>query len=110
MKLSVYESRKLGNDKCWYCGSDLFTSAKSSDHFYPKQKKGRLKVVCCANCNRMKGNLTPLEFINLLKSLKKKHPDYQPFQKKFDRMIRATESLWNRVKWSIKNYGITQSK
>jgi len=100
--LSVYESNiPLGRDKCWYCGELLFPSTRTVDHFWPKCMRGRLKVVCCSNCNKMKGRLTPLGFINLLESLKEKYPLYQPWQKKFDRMIRATQTLWERVKWSV---------
>ena len=100
--LSVYESNiPLGGDKCWYCGELLFPSTRTVDHFWPKCMRGRLKVVCCSNCNKMKGRLTPLGFINLLESLKEKYPLYQPWQKKFDRMIRATQTLWERVKWSV---------
>jgi hypothetical protein len=97
----VYDSILLGGDKCWYCGDVLFPSTKTSDHFWPKSLRGRLKVVCCANCNRLKGHLTPNGFIDLIKSLKLKYPHYQFYQQRFDRMIRATETLWNRVKWSI---------
>lgn len=99
--LSVYESITLGGDKCWYCGEELFPSTKTTDHFWPKIMRGRLKVVCCSNCNHMKGPLTPNGFIDLLYSLKTKHPSYQDWQKRFDRMIHATETLWERVKWSV---------
>jgi len=100
-KLSVYEAKKLGGDKCWYCGDDLFASTKTVDHFWPKSMQGRLKVVCCANCNRMKGSLTPNGFIALINSMKNKHGKYQPWQKRFERMVYATETLWERIKWSI---------
>lgn len=76
---NVYTSFTLGSDKCWYCGEVLFPSTSTADHFWPKSMRGRLKVSCCSNCNRMKGNLTSNGFIDLLKSLKKKHPDYQPW-------------------------------
>jgi hypothetical protein len=49
----------------------------------------------------MKGNLTPNGFIALITSLKNKHGNYQLWQSRFERMIRATETLWERVKWSV---------
>jgi Zn-finger protein len=100
--LSIYDSIKLGGDKCWYCATDLFPSTKTKDHFWPKSLGGRLCVVSCANCNRMKGNFTPVGFVIYLKELKKNNCDKAPFQDKFDRMIVATSSLWDRVKWSLK--------
>jgi len=100
-QLSVYEGKTLGGNKCWYCGDVLFASTSTVDHFWPKSMQGRLKVVCCTNCNRMKGNLTPNGFIALIESLKRKQGKYQPWQKRFDRMIRATQTLWERVKWSV---------
>lgn len=100
-QLSIYDSKKLGNNKCWYCGCELYISTKTTDHFFPKHMGGRLKVVCCKNCNQEKKGLTPNGFIEHLKKLKNKHPDYQPWQKRFNRMINATQTLWERVKWSV---------
>ena len=102
LALSVFEHCSLGDDKCWYCGIQLSNNTKSKDHFWPKSMGGRLKVACCKNCNGMKKNLTPKEFIRHLKYMKGKHPDHAPWQKKFDRMIHSTMSLWNRVEWSMK--------
>ena len=99
--LSVYTGKKLGGDKCWYCGDELYRSTRTKDHFWPKCLGGRLLVVCCRNCNKMKKDYTPMGFVELIKHTKKKHPDYQPYQKRFDRMIVATTSLWDRVKHSI---------
>jgi len=101
IKLSIYDSKKLGKNKCWYCKCELNQINKTSDHFFPRYMGGRLKVVCCKNCNQEKKDLTPNGFIEHLKKLKNKYPDYQPWQKRFDRMINATQTLWERVKWSI---------
>ena len=100
-KLSVYDYASLGDNKCWYCGDVLFPSTKTKDHFWPKSLGGRLKVCCCKNCNALKRNLTPNEFIKLMEKLKNKHPHYAPWQKRFDRIINATETLWEKVKWSV---------
>lgn len=97
----VYKPHRFGGDLCWYCGDPLNNINRTTDHFWPKHLKGRIKVWCCANCNRMKGGKTPLQFIEQLKKLKEKHPKYQPYQKRFDRMINATQTLWDRIKWSV---------
>ena len=101
MLLSVFQYKKLGADKCWYCGDDLFASTKTQDHFYPRSKGGRLMVACCRNCNGMKSDLTPPEFIDEIRILKTKHHPKKEWQSKFDRMIVATETLWDRVSWSV---------
>jgi len=101
-KLNVYEGRTLGNRlKCWYCGNDGFTNA---DHFWPKSMRGRLKVRSCSRCNKIKKNLTPNGFIDYLQSLKLKSKSYYKHyytDEQLDRMIRATSTLWERVKHTI---------
>jgi 5-methylcytosine-specific restriction endonuclease McrA len=97
-KPSVYIPHPFIGDHCWYCG-DHFTSWNyTKDHFWPKHMGGRLKVPCCKNCNNEKAHLTPLGFIEKLNKMKTKHPAHV---KRFDRMINATQTLWDRVKWSI---------
>ena len=100
--LSVYESRTLGGKHCWYCGEWLFHGIATADHFWPKSRKGRLKVRCCKNCNGMKGGMLPLYFIGFIQRVKEETPYKQNLHPKFDRMITATQTLWDRVKWSIK--------
>ena len=100
-QLSIYEGRSIGNfDKCWYCGVDCKTTA---DHFWPKSLGGRLKVRACANCNREKKGLTPNGWAKYLKGQRDKFEKtgFKHLVIKYDRMITATESLWERVKWSI---------
>ena len=97
-RLSIYKPVNLGNfDKCWYCGE---TSITTADHFYPKSLGGRLKVRCCKDCNEIKKDLTPEEWIEFIKEQKLKFPK---FVRKYNRMIMATETLWERVKWSVIN-------
>jgi len=99
-QLSVYDGKKLGGDRCWYCAEYIPNGSyrRTADHFWPKHMKGRLKVVCCKNCNDEKKGLTPNGFIEHLNKLKAKQPYYAS---KFDRMINATVTLWERVKWSV---------
>lgn len=100
--LSVYENKTLGDKHCWYCGEWLFDKSKTKDHFFPKLLGGRLRVICCRNCNGMKGHLTPIAFIAYLHQIRALTPHKQNLHPKFDRMITATQTLWDRVKWSIK--------
>lgn len=96
--LSIYDNKTLGDRHCWYCGEWLFEGIRTKDHFYPKRLGGKLKVRCCKNCNGIKSHMTPLRFIEYLQELKADHP-----AKEFgyDRRINATQSLWDRVKWSL---------
>lgn len=98
---NVYETKKLGGDTCWYCGITLIPQIRTMDHFWPKSMRGRIKVSCCLNCNRLKKNLTPNGFVDLLKELKQKSPAKDPQTNIYDRMIFATETLWVKVKHSI---------
>ncbi len=99
-QLSVYIGKKLGGDRCWYCGVSIPVGSyrRTADHFFPKSMNGRLKVVCCKNCNDEKKNLTPNGFIIHLEKIKKKQPAHI---EKLNRMINATQTLWDRVKWSV---------
>jgi len=100
---NVYTSFTLGKNHCWYCGESIPIGSfrRTADHFWPKHLKGRLKVVCCYSCNNEKGGMIPTAWIEHLKYLKTKHHGFQPWQKKFDRSIIATESLWEQVKDTI---------
>ncbi len=108
--LSVFDNRTLGNtEKCWYCGAEGHTNA---DHFYPKSLGGKLKVRSCKNCNCDKADLTPLEWMNYLRLKRgrwqrnkvKSLESQAKFEiKKLDRMIKASLTLWLRVKHSVKS-------
>ena len=107
-QISAYEHHRFGGDLCWYCGVSLTNENRSSDHFWPKHLKGRIKVWACKGCNHLKRGLTPIEFIKLLKATKNvpekmflwQHPDYEK-KPSIDRMINATQTLWDRIKWSL---------
>lgn len=102
--LSVYESKTLGDKHCWYCGTWLFDGIRTKDHFWPRSRGGRLKVQCCRNCNGMKDHRTPLAFIAFINELKASNTaKYSCFEEGFNRIINATQTLWDRVKWSIEN-------
>jgi hypothetical protein len=47
--------------------------------------------------------MTPAAFIVFIQELKAENPAKQNLFARFDRMIRATETLWDRVKWSVNN-------
>lgn len=99
----IYSSHILGNKgKCWYCGAE---GRMTKDHFFPKSKDGRLRVYACEVCNKSKGSLTPLQWIfKLQTNLKRQSPESiigRANIERIARMIRATESLWNKVAWSV---------
>ena len=123
--MNVYQPRTLGNKiKCWYCGSNGPTEG---DHFYPKSLGGRLKVRSCIKCNREKGDLTPLEWINYLNVLInrcRKHnggcdrgqfikslcPDNCMEYEKLLRMRYASLTLWKRLRYSVRNHYPVESR
>lgn len=109
-RLNIHQARSLGNrEKCWYCGAEGPTTG---DHFYPKSLGGRLKVRSCIPCNSDKADLTPLEWMNYLRIMRGRwqrnkatclegQAKYEI--EKLDRMIRATLTLWLRVRHSVKS-------
>jgi hypothetical protein len=109
-RLNVFQARSLGNPyKCWYCGAEGHTNG---DHFYPKSLGGRLKVRSCNACNNEKADLTPLEWINYLRLKRgrwqrnkvRSLEDQAKYEiTKLDRMIRASLTLWIRVRHSVKS-------
>lgn len=110
--LNIHSRRTLGNpSKCWYCGA---VGRTEGDHFYPKSLGGVLKVRSCVPCNREKADLTPLEWLNYLEQLmrncqrSRKGCTHGKYIKstctphcseyaKFQRMHRATSTLWQRI-------------
>lgn len=120
--LSVFVGGTRGNpDKCFYCGKVCRTTR---DHFFPKSLGGRLTVRCCRECNGEKANMTPPEWIEYLKDqlhscsmekgcnrgtfIRSHCPDECSGRRKLERMIRASESLWQMVEWSVKNFSVSE--
>jgi 5-methylcytosine-specific restriction endonuclease McrA len=60
-------------DICAYCKCSLDEYSFTTDHLYPKSRGGKLsntnKVPCCGNCNKMKGNMSVVEFSRALDGL-----------------------------------------
>ncbi len=90
-----------GKVHCWYCHGYLYKNISTKDHFFPKSLGGRLSVRCCSECNSLKGDKTPLQFIAFLRNLKETNTFKENLLPHYDRMINATETLWNKVKWSV---------
>ncbi len=113
MNYSINLSKTLGSkNKCWYCGEEGRTT---KDHFYPKCKGGRLMVYSCPRCNLEKSDMTPKQWIKYLDSLiyrcengfanchrgkfiKTICPNECSEIGKLQRMKRASETLWDRIK------------
>jgi CRISPR/Cas system Type II protein with McrA/HNH and RuvC-like nuclease domain len=57
---------------CMYCKTSLDEYSRTVDHLYPKSRGGKLsndnKVPCCGDCNKLKGNMSVVEFSNALNS------------------------------------------
>lgn len=62
-----------GSEPCHYCNQEVTIANASLDHAIPVSRNGEAKwtniVVCCAPCNRAKGDLTDMEYVGLLKFL-----------------------------------------
>jgi 5-methylcytosine-specific restriction endonuclease McrA len=58
---------------CAYCKTPLDDYSRTVDHLYPKSRGGKLsnsnKVPCCGDCNKMKGNMSIVEFGRALNGL-----------------------------------------
>jgi len=114
---SVYMAKIIGNKyKCWYCGR---SGTMTADHFYPKSRGGRLKVMACTQCNKEKSGMTPLEWIsyidNMIKICSLKNGCFRGKYIKsicpencieFERLNRIkfkTKGLWEIVKNSVQH-------
>lgn len=64
---------KSNKDNCFYCGRQLDDYSRTVDHLLP-QKDGGIrsndnKVFSCKNCNQLKGDMHPHEFVSALDSM-----------------------------------------
>ena len=62
----IFISCACGNEKCFYCKTDVISSNLHVDHFYP-QKEDKL-VIACQDCNRLKWQRNGKEFMDFLKN------------------------------------------
>jgi 5-methylcytosine-specific restriction endonuclease McrA len=57
---------------CMYCKCPLDEYSRTVDHLFPKSRGGKLsnknKVPCCGDCNKLKGNMSVVEFSRALSS------------------------------------------
>lgn len=69
----VYESLKVTDFKCFYCGINLSHNNWHLDHYIPVSKCGRNLfsniVPSCPTCNMMKSNLLPDTFTGLCEKI-----------------------------------------
>jgi 5-methylcytosine-specific restriction endonuclease McrA len=58
---------------CAYCKDPIDDYSRTVDHLYPKSRGGKLsnknKVPCCGGCNKMKGDMSIVEFNRALAGL-----------------------------------------
>jgi hypothetical protein len=119
-KLSIYSKVTIGkNYKCYYCHRKGYTN---KDHFYPKSQGGKLKVRSCKECNSLKGDSTPIEWLKIINKklahcellqkdkkgcnygyyIKSRCPDEDcPIRQKLIDMQQAIMILNDRVAWSF---------
>lgn len=74
-----------GRFTCYYCGQK---EPCTKDHFYPKSRGGILIVYACHVCQRVKGDMHPLMFVEYVNG----HNMFT-FESKV-RIARAVNSLW----------------
>jgi 5-methylcytosine-specific restriction endonuclease McrA len=57
---------------CMYCKEPIDEYSRTVDHLFPKSRGGKLsnanKVPCCGDCNKLKGNMSVVEFSRALSS------------------------------------------
>lgn len=84
--------------ECFYCGEELFDSNRTKDHVIPKSKNGILsndnKVWCCIKCNKLKADLTPEEFHEVLSFLMRRlKSDYQTTMNYYDNIFKRIDVI-----------------
>jgi len=75
---------------CAYCKCELDDYSRTVDHLYPKSRGGVLsnnnKVPSCGSCNKLKGNMSIVEFSRALNGLmfyeQTKHRENMAYLKK----------------------------
>jgi hypothetical protein len=60
-----FGATKGNANKCWYCGQE---EVCTKDHFVPRSKGGKIKVYACRLCQRTKGHMMPLEWLEYITS------------------------------------------
>ena len=61
----------LFGHKCFYCKCEINEYNCQIDHYWPKKTKKRVFVASCVECNHLKSNKHPKDFIE---EFKRKHP------------------------------------
>jgi 5-methylcytosine-specific restriction endonuclease McrA len=58
---------------CAYCKTKIDEYSRTVDHLFPKSRGGKLsnsnKVPCCGDCNKLKANMSVVEFGRALSSM-----------------------------------------
>jgi len=72
----IYGSTVKNNpDRCCYCGVKLDDYNRTVDHLIPESRGGiranKNKLHCCGDCNKLKGDMTPDEFLRAVISMTK---------------------------------------
>jgi len=58
---------------CYYCGTDVDDFSRTKDHLIPESRGGiranKNSVPSCGDCNRLKADMDPDEFLRAIKSM-----------------------------------------
>jgi 5-methylcytosine-specific restriction endonuclease McrA len=88
---------------CFYCGTDVDEFSRTKDHIIPESRGGiranKNSLPSCGDCNRLKADMTPEEFLRAIKSMiqyeKKTHKSRYGYlsriQKNLKRLIQSKD-------------------
>jgi 5-methylcytosine-specific restriction endonuclease McrA len=83
---------------CFFCTSPIDEWSRTTDHLIPESRGGiranKNKVPCCGDCNKLKGDMTPEEFVRALKAmLRLKGREHKRQMSYLKRVLRNTEKI-----------------
>ena len=88
------------NSNCYYCGNALDEYSRTVDHILPKSKGGVLskknKVYSCLQCNQLKGDKTPDEFLDFMEGY------LLAMRKELNLVLARNEKIYKKLKKMVK--------
>jgi 5-methylcytosine-specific restriction endonuclease McrA len=88
------------NSNCYYCGNPLDEYSRTVDHILPKSRGGVLskknKVYSCLQCNQLKGDMTPDEFLEFMGGY------VSAMKKELNLVLARNEKIYKKLKRMVK--------
>ena len=88
------------NTHCYYCGDPLDEYSRTIDHILPKSRGGVLskknKVYSCMQCNQLKGDKTPDEFLEFMGGY------LSAMRKELHLVLARNEKIFKKLKRMVK--------